>query len=362
MISITYEGFCCKYCCIYPNGGTILVMISHSKIDRIGDKIRGGEPLTGLQKQDLLDWRNSFVPVLDYYHKRLLLKIPKSSVFLLGKRLKRIPSIHKKLKRSKTLRLSSMQDIAGIRVVFPTPEEMLEAVNAVRSSSSKNKFKKLHDYHSRPKSDGYRSVHLVYQVENPKRLIELQFRTAKEHMWATAVEIYGSIQTTSFKTGDGSRRWKEFFRLLSSLLALSENGSLLEEHSTYSESKIRSHLKKAMKELRVIEKLAAVTKGFETIVKSHSHGKRGKFALVELDTAEAKTSIDIYTKKNIPKALEIYTERELQVRDDPTKNIVFVNIESLESLQAAYPNYFLNTDKLIQSLGRIALDQKLESL
>ena len=115
-----------------------------------------------------------------------------------------------------------MQDIAGLRLVMKNKSDLHSAVNVIRSSQSKNIFKKMQDYHSRPKSDGYRSIHMVFQSKVDGRLIELQFRTELEHIWATAVEVYGTIQYTSFKTGDGDQGWKEFFKYLSSYFAMLE--------------------------------------------------------------------------------------------------------------------------------------------
>tara|TARA_B100001248_G_scaffold262427_1_gene258351 strand:- start:6971 stop:7396 length:426 start_codon:yes stop_codon:yes gene_type:complete len=138
-------------------------MISKSKIGKIGDRIKRGEFLTKAENTNLQDWRKSFVPILDYYPKKATQKIDEESIVALGKRLKRIPSIHSKLKRSKTLRLSSMQDIAGLRIGLKNQSAMLAAANTMRSSQSKNKFKRMYDYHSQPKEDGDRSIHLVYQ-------------------------------------------------------------------------------------------------------------------------------------------------------------------------------------------------------
>ncbi len=147
---------------------------------------------------------------------------------------------------------------------------------------------------------------------------------------------------------------------MSSLFALLENGPVLEKHKTTSKASLIRQLKKLIKKLKVIELLAAATKGIETVVTSHSQGKWGKYALIELDVNSGQTAVDIYSKKDISKAIEIYTKRELEILNEPSINIVFANIESLENLQAAYPNYFLDTDKLIKILGKISLDQPIE--
>ena len=334
-------------------------MISSSQIDKIGDKLRKEASLTSEESLTLLDWRNSFVSTLDYYHRRSLQKIQPETLLAVGKRLKRIPSIQKKLLRSKTLRLSSMQDIAGLRLILKSQNDLQVAVNAIRSSESKNKFIKFQDYHSRPKQDGYRSVHLVYRSLKYNKLIELQLRTELEHIWATAVEVYGSILNSSFKTGEGDLQWREFFRLLSSYIAINENGHVLEEHLKLSSSLVLSRLKKIMNKLKVIEHLSVITNSIDTVVKTHSKGKMGKYALIELDIEAGKTTVDIYTKKDIRTAIAAYTEKEFDAMKTPQKNIVFANIDSIESLHQAYPNYFLDTEKLIRILGQIALGHSI---
>ena len=62
------------------------------------------------------------------------------------------------------------------------------------------------------------------------------FKTELEHIWATAVEVYGTIKNASFKTGEGDHHWKEFFKLLSSFFAMLEYSPVLDEHKTLSKS------------------------------------------------------------------------------------------------------------------------------
>ncbi|MCB0414482.1 MAG: hypothetical protein KDD50_09120 [Bdellovibrionales bacterium] len=334
-------------------------MISKSKIDKIGEKIKRRQELSKTEGAILLTWRNSFFNTLEAYHRRVREKIDMETVISVGKRIKRIPSIHTKLKNSDSLRLSTMQDIAGLRVVLKNQVSLYEAVSIIRSSKTKNILKKVNDYHSVPKENGYRSTHLIFLSVKDDRLIEIQFRTELEHIWATAVEVYGTIQLTSFKTGEGGEDWKEFFKLLSSYFAIYESSPVLESHKNDSFAAISSRLKKYINKLKVIEVLAASTKGIDTVVKSHSRGKLGRFALIELDTKKEVTSIEVFNKNEVSEAIRLYTLRELEIQNDSSKNLVFANIESVESLQLAYPNYFLDTDKLLKILGKIRLGQKI---
>lgn len=55
------------------------------------------------------------------------------------------------------------------------------------------------------------------------------------------------------------------------------------------------------------------------------------------------------------KAIEIYTMKELEYKNKSQRNIVFVNIESLDGIKKSYPNYFLDTQKLLEILSKIVL-------
>jgi ppGpp synthetase/RelA/SpoT-type nucleotidyltranferase len=96
--------------------GYALLMLSNTRLDKLGNKLKKGVELSKDELCDLLEWRNSFSPLLDYYQKKLKKKVASGDIVSIAKRLKRIESIRIKLKRFKTMRLSTLQDIAGIRV------------------------------------------------------------------------------------------------------------------------------------------------------------------------------------------------------------------------------------------------------
>lgn len=332
-------------------------MISNSKIDKIGELLKKDAILNDDNFKTLTQWRNSFSSTLDYYYKKIKSLFSEDDIVALARRLKRIESIQIKLKRYKTMRLSTFQDIAGIRVVFKNEILLDYNYSKLRSLTTRHKLKRLDDYHARPKDDGYRGMHLIYQTGNMS-MIEIQLRTELEHIWATAVEIYGELKNISFKTGQGEDDWRGFFTLLSSYFAIKENSTPVKEHQTLSEKQIHTKLKKYIKKLNVIERLNASTNGFAVVVSKHNEtGKAGKYALLELDLKSKLTKVEIFNKKDVEKAIEIYTHRELELKKDDHINIVFVNIENLEKIQKSYPNYFFNTKKLLEILSKIVLDQ-----
>jgi ppGpp synthetase/RelA/SpoT-type nucleotidyltranferase len=332
-------------------------MVSKSKIDQIGEALKQDMNLENKDLDNLLLWRNSFSSTLDYYHSKLKAKINQVDTVTLSRRLKRIESIQIKLKRFRTMRLSTLQDIAGLRVVLKDETSLLKAFTKLRGLPNKHKLKRLDDYHNNPKEDGYRGIHLVYQNEN-SAMIEIQLRTELEHIWATAVEIYGELQETSFKTGSGTSEWKEFFVLLSSYFAIKENCSPTKKHQKLSEKQIHSKLKNTMKKLSVIERLNASTNSIQVVTnKFNETGRMGKYAIIELNLLSKTTTVEFFNKKDVSKAIRIYTERELKLKHNKSINIVFVNIDDIEKIQKSYPNYFLNTNNLLEILAKIKLNE-----
>jgi ppGpp synthetase/RelA/SpoT-type nucleotidyltranferase len=332
-------------------------MISKSKIDQIGERLKKGEVLEEDELKGLLEWRNSFSSTLDYYHSKLKAQISPNDINTLSRRLKRINSIQVKLKRFKTMRLSTLQDIAGVRVVLKDEIALQKSFAKLRGLSNKHKLKKLNDYHNNAKPDGYRGIHLIYQNES-SAMIEIQLRTELQHIWATALEIYGELQNISFKTGEGDQSWKDFFELLSSYFAIKENCSPVESHLKLSEKQISSRLRKLIRKLNVIEQLNASTNNIQVITnKFNETGRMGKYAIIELDLKQKITRVDFFNKKDVGKAIDIYTRKELEIRDNNLYNIVFVNIDNVEKIQKSYPNYFLNTNKLLEILSKIILEE-----
>ena len=334
-------------------------MISGSKVDKIGNLLKHQQAINPADYRDLLDWRNSFSSILDYYHSKLRDKLDQNDVVTLSRRLKRIESIQIKLKRYPTMRLSTLQDIAGLRVVVKDEQALQAAFSRLRSLASRHTLKRVDNYHSQPKADGYRGFHLIYQVGKEGKQVEIQLRTELEHIWATAVEIYGELQETSFKTGGGDKDWKVFFRLLSSYFAIKENSLPAEQDEKKSQKKIQTQLKKMMKELNVIEKLNASTNGMQVITRKHNRiGRTGRYAILEMDLLSKTTEVEFFNKKDVEKAIATYTKKELEIRDSEKKNIVFVNVDNIDKIEASYPNYFLNTKKLLEILAKIVLGQE----
>lgn len=162
-----------------------------------------------------------------YTHLRRMAKDNDENI-VVAERLKRLDSIIKKLKRQKMMNLWTMQDLGGCRFIVPELSDVFTYANKYKKSRIRHKFIREYNYIAQPKQDGYRSLHHVYKYYsdtpdspyNNNMLIELQFRTHLQHLWATAVETMGLYTKQALKAGQGDDETKRFFALTSSLLAM----------------------------------------------------------------------------------------------------------------------------------------------
>jgi ppGpp synthetase/RelA/SpoT-type nucleotidyltranferase len=152
--------------------------LSRSQIDRLGVRLRSIEPVPRedleLLQQVRAAYDDALASATSSLRERLGLE-PTS-------RLKTVQTIIEKLQREKG-RLSTMQDIAGARVVADiTRDEQDKVVASVRNLYP---GAREIDRRARP-SFGYRAVHVVVTVEG--RLVEIQVRTELQNLWAQLLE------------------------------------------------------------------------------------------------------------------------------------------------------------------------------
>jgi ppGpp synthetase/RelA/SpoT-type nucleotidyltranferase len=127
------------------------------------------------------------------------------------------------------MRLSQMQDIAGCRAIVKDMTQLNALVNHYKVKKLSHKYNNQKDYVNNPKSDGYRSHHLIYEYRARKGKspydglrIEIQFRTNLQHAWATAVEAVGIFTRQGLKFNQGNEKWLRFFALMSTAIAAIE--------------------------------------------------------------------------------------------------------------------------------------------
>src|SRR5688500_15330425 len=100
-------------------------------------------------------------------------------------RRKRLEAVESKLKRYRTMNLAEMNDIAGCRAIVQCTigiKQLGRFLDICKSGWAGHELKDTDDYVQRPRSTGYRGVHLIYRYRSDnssfdRRLIEVQFRS-----------------------------------------------------------------------------------------------------------------------------------------------------------------------------------------
>jgi ppGpp synthetase/RelA/SpoT-type nucleotidyltranferase len=185
---------------------------SNSQIDRLGDRLRNQE--YGEAELRLLDeYRRTFGSAYDQVVGTIqrITGIPIS-----GRPAKSTTSIIEKLNRE-SLRLSQMQDIAGCRAVVNDIAEQNHVVAAIATA-----FVGISVMDRRLKpSHGYRAVHLI--VRDQGKAVEVQIRTALQHVWAEMCEKCADIFDPSVKYGGGPQPLRSTLDRAAALIHVIEN-------------------------------------------------------------------------------------------------------------------------------------------
>jgi len=166
--------------------------LSKNQIDRLGDRLRKGD----ISDDDLrlLDsYRRSFTEAYENVIGQIRDELGLAST---GRRAKSTKSIMEKLSRE-SLRLSQMQDIAGCRVIVSDIAAQDSVVSDLKALFAKSV---MFDRRDHP-SHGYRAVHVI--VESGGKLIEIQVRTALQHLWAEVSEKLSDVVDPTIKYGGG---------------------------------------------------------------------------------------------------------------------------------------------------------------
>lgn len=304
---------------------------------------------------------NTFQAMLRGKVKQLGFKSP-----IIAQRLKRTPSIIRKLNRFPTMSLSRMQDIGGIRIVLPTVNDVYRLHNDIIKTKARFDHEPLlpaDDYIERPKDDGYRSLHQVFKYKStiaPELnglFIELQIRTKLQHSWATAVETLGLVEKSSFKTGEGAEEFKRFFKLASVLFAHHEKKPVIDVFSKDEPSTWVAELMALEKELQIYAKLTGLIITAKHI--DNVSDKTDEYHVMELNTSGDHPAVSLvaFTKSQLELAEDFYKMREIATQDKPNIEVVLIAAGNLKDIKKAYPNYFLDTQEFIKNLKSIC--QKL---
>lgn len=320
---------------------------SKGQINRAGNEVRAGDP-SPEALHIINNWRASHAYILNTFQATLRNRTRGTNITV-AQRLKRMRTIVSKLDRQPKMELARMDDLAGCRLIFPNHKTLSEFRKEVHRARFEHKIKNevdKYDYIARPKADGYRGIHDIYEYKVKSLLgrdyngllLELQYRTIYQHAWATSVEIIGMITENQPKFHAGDERHIEFFRLASEIIARAYERS----NSCYPDMK-DSELVKEFRHLDKEIHILTVLKGLNRSTKEF----RGRKNVILSFSAQG--TLDLFTYVKGSDALRKYFQLEkLQNGAD----IVLVKGDTGADIRVAYKNYFSDPDDFVRYIEK----------
>lgn len=177
------------------------------------EKVRERKLLDAFFDDEMMDWSKGILQrynrLMAYYRCAIMevetkfnvlneefsLRYDRNPINGIKSRLKRLDSIKEKIERKELpLSLESIEeninDVAGVRVVCSFIDDVYLLADALLKQDDITLIEKK-DYIANPKSNGYRSLHLIVTVpiflEHEKRImkVEIQLRTIAMDFWAS---------------------------------------------------------------------------------------------------------------------------------------------------------------------------------
>lgn len=330
------------------------VEYSRSQIINAGKIIRSEES-SDAEKNNAVkvidNWRaaHAFPMHVIYMHLRRMCVQNKGAI--VAERLKRLTSIINKLTRERAMNLWTMQDLGGCRVIVSTISDVYGYAKEYENSKKRHIQKKVNDYIVAPKESGYRSLHVVYEYRSDKNenynknmLIEIQFRTHLQHLWATSVETMDLFKQEAIKSGQGSNEVKRFFLLASAIFAKIENQKLPPNVSTnLEEIKAEiSELNEKHKYLNFLRGVRVAVGAQQNSLKNYSNG----YYILILNYSTLKLSIKYFGTSRIEEATATYNIIEKSI-NSANIDAVLVQVSSFKTLKSAFPNYFSDIGEFV---------------
>jgi ppGpp synthetase/RelA/SpoT-type nucleotidyltranferase len=294
-------------------------------------------------------WRDSHL--FPMHHIRIQLAGQLRRMRLVGvtaSRLKRMPSIRKKLRKI-AVNLDKIQDLGGCRVILPTIEDV-RLFSEEWCARGQHHLRKPDDYIVKPKSSGYRSLHLKLDYADEKyaaflgRRIEVQVRTHLQHTWATAGEAVGLYRNEDLKAGQGDPEWLRLLYLMASEFAEAEDCPEIPDAPPSPER--REEIREFDRKLNATEILDRLSHAFR-FTDEYVMEKEYRFLLIQYDHAAEKVVVKGFV--NAPEGARSYDTAESAQSIDA----VLVSLDRLKNLKAAFPNYFGDVQLFREQLRHI---------
>lgn len=314
------------------------------EVNRVGDALR----LYSADSSDL----DHAIGVVDYWRQIHLEPLREMMEIIYGYsegkslpvagRVKKFDTIVDKLRRIPTVKLSTMYDIAGCRIVVENMvdlEELCSHLELSKNYDREKSIKKNYLVRPHPSMSGYRSKHLIFKFDDldcEKTLfVELQVRTRLQHLWSTAVELYDKARKTRMKFGEPNSVSWQFFRRASELIKCLENeeeidvGRICEKFPIEGGSQVAAQI------------LAELGEASESVSILLDFDDEFEYCLIDFLPAE---QVIMLFKSDSGKAIEQYSKHEQTWRSMSgsiqERDTVLVKGPPIGQLAILYPNYF----------------------
>lgn len=327
--------------------------MSNTALNKIGDIIRAQKRGSDYEKavETLNNWREAHGAILDnYYDKcvKLAKRIDKNNI-IVAQRLKRLPTIIGKLNRFEDMRLSSMQDIAGVRIIASDMKQL----SAIEKRIAKwRHLKRVKDYINNPKDSGYRGKHFIFEKNG--MFVEVQLRTQFQHIWATSVETIDIFRGASLKEKDDNSYWHDFFCQVSSIFAIAEGTPVISVYDKFGIAELCSLLQENMGAHQINKKI--VSYALTDPIVNNEKVKKAYYIVVTLNFKEKKADVISFKESEYHLAFKEYKTRE---QNNPrTEQTVLIALNQINKIREAYPNYFMNLSNFLSIIDFILAKNK----
>lgn len=338
---------------------------SKTQVENAGKALRGDLVWDGVDRtrqEEIIqifriawDWRNSHAYPMRKLRQELSGKIRRiKTKGITAARMKRMQSIRKKLTRLTTT-LVQIDDLGGCRAVVGSSAEVESLIAMYRSENGPHNKRTDRSYIEDPKLGGYRSHHFVFDfqgcddteiVYNGRR-IEIQIRTRLQHAWATAVEALGLVRAEDMKAGEGDHDWLRLFELVSSEFADAE-GCPVVPGAPNKQERV-AELRNLQDKLRATSTLENLNQALKY---TENYAGSADYFLIRYDNVNH--TVDVRGFGTAGAWPEQFGQQESN-----SITTVLVEVDKVENLREAYPNYFLDVTLFTRNLQNILGGRKL---
>jgi len=294
-------------------------------------------------------WRASHAYPINTFQATLRTKLKRfRGNPIAAQRLKRMPTIIDKLKRYPNMKLTTMQDIGGLRAILTNIKNVYKLADDYR-----NNRRLLHDlvdqkdYIKNPRSeDGYRGIHLIFRYKNKKvpdydgLRLELQIRTRLQHMWATAVESMGTFLGQALKSRQGDQEWIDFFAITASAFAHHEHCKPVPRFASLNFKETCKKVTELEMQLGALDTMSGLSIAARAITTPRR--KAWHYHLIVLHSIERRVHVTSYDRESFEEAMRDYGKYEAEAVKGKQIEPVLVSAGPLKQLRQAYPNFFLD--------------------